>query len=317
MSDSIYLTTTARPTPQRPWLRANLERVERAAAAYRGDEFRAADRPERADFILFVDSEEPYCGDVYRSDLYKRFADRSYIHSMNDAALPVIPGIYPDLAGPLRRPELQLGGFYLRSFDNQALVATPDARAPKWLFSFVGNVATAPDVRSRIVALQHPRALLRNRSSGLRDDDLDYVETLRDSKFVICPKGHGPTSWRFYETMMAARVPVIVSDQWVPARDIDWPSFSLRVVEADLESIPSLCESREGDAEAMGRRAREEWERNCSLENAFAWIGRRLRELRDARAGRSFNARAELAQELLFHRQVTRYARWRVGKLLR
>lgn len=315
--DSIFLTTTARDTAERPWLTANLDRLVRAAAAYRGNEFRVADAPEHADFLLFVDSEEPYLGDVRRSPLFRKFADRSYVHNVNDAAIPIVPGMYPDLSGPVRRPDLQLGAFYLRSFDNQALVTPPDARRPKWLFSFVGNVNTAPDVRARVLALQHPRAFLRNRSSGLRDDDLDYVETLRESKFVLCPKGLGPTSWRFYETMMAARVPVIVSDRWVPSRDLDWPAFSLRVSESDVDSIPRLCEAHEDLAEEMGRRAREEWERHCALESAFAWVGRRLRELREARDARSFHVAREFVRELAFHGNVRKYARWRLGRGLR
>jgi hypothetical protein len=107
---------------------------------------------------------------------------------------------------PFGRTDLQLGAFYLRSFDNQLLVPPPnDAKRPTRLFSFVGNVKTAPEVRGRILALQHPDALLLNPSSGMRDNDSDYVEMLRDSHFVLCPRGLGPTSWRFYEVMMAAR----------------------------------------------------------------------------------------------------------------
>ena len=315
MADSIFLTTTARNTTARPWLTANLERLERAAAAYTGSDFTRAATPDSADFLLFVDSDEHYLGDVLRSPLFKRNHDRSYVHNVNDAASPVVPGMYPDLPGPLRRPEVQLGAFYLRCFDNQALLARDDARKPKYLYSFVGDINTAPQVRGKILALPKKDALLVNRSSGLRDDDLDYVGTLRDSKFVLCPRGRGPTSWRFYETMMAARVPVIVSDEWVPARDIDWVSCALRVAESDIDSIPALLAANESRAEEMGRRAREEWERHCSLEQAFGWVGRRLREMRGAR--KDFSPRIEFWRELAYRKQLTKYARWKSGRVLR
>jgi hypothetical protein len=172
-------------------------------------------------------------------------------------------------------------------------------------------------VRGRILALQHPDALLLNRSSGMRDDDSDYVEMLRDSYFVLCPKGLGPTSWRFYETMMAARVPVIISDGWVPARDIDWASCSLRVRESDIESIPSLCAGNVARAREMGLRARQEWESHCSLERAFGWVGRRLRELREAHNGRTLRRASDLIRDLAFRRQLLQYGRWRVGETLR
>ena len=117
--------------------------------------------------------------------------------------------------------------------------------------------------------------------------------------------------------MMAARVPVIISDGWVPPRDIDWPSCSLRVSESDIESIPSLCTANVGRAQEMGLRARQEWESHCSLEQAFGWVGRRLRELREATNGRTLHPAFDLIRDLAFRRQLLQYGRWRVGKTLR
>jgi hypothetical protein len=317
MPESIYLTTTAIDTPARPWATANLQRMVRAARAYRGRDFVLAERAGGADLVLFVDVAEHYLGDVLRSRAFRENEDRAYVYTINDAATPVLPGMYVDIAGPVRLPSFHVGAFYLRCFDNAALLPRDDNTKPKYLFSFVGNVKNSPEVRGRIVRLQHPDALLVDRSSGLRDDDVDYVQRLRESRFVICPKGLGPTSWRFYETMMASRVPVIVSDDWVPARELDWPSFSLQVRERDIESIPALCEEFSPRAEQMGRRAREEWERCCALETAFGWVGRRLRELRDARSTYAFDAKREFRRELAYRKQRLQYARWLTGRTLR
>jgi hypothetical protein len=225
--------------------------------------------------------------------------------------------MYTGVFGPVRLPDLQLGAFFLRSFDNQGLAPLyDDVKRPTLLFSFVGNANYAP-VRGRVLALQHPDALLLNRSSGVRDDDLDYVEKIRDSHFVLCPRSISPSTWRIYETMMAARVPVIIADGWVPPRDIDWPSCSLRVSESDVDSIPSLCAANVGRAREMGLRARQEWEAHCSLERAFGWVGRRLRELREARKERTLHLTSDLVCDLAFQRQLLRYGRWRVGKTLR
>jgi len=65
-AESVFVTTTAVNTPSRPWMTANYERMVRAGHAYRGVDFRLADDPEDADFILFVESTEPYLGDVCR-----------------------------------------------------------------------------------------------------------------------------------------------------------------------------------------------------------------------------------------------------------
>jgi hypothetical protein len=93
----------------------------RAGRAYRGIDFCLVDDPEDANFLLFVDSAEPYLGDVWRSQLFYRYYDRSFVYNVNDAAVPVLNGMYPDVVGPVRLPDLQLGAFYLRSFDNHLL----------------------------------------------------------------------------------------------------------------------------------------------------------------------------------------------------
>jgi hypothetical protein len=89
------------------------------------------------------------------------------------------------------------------------------------------------------------------------------------------------------------------------------------VSENDVESIPSLCAANVGRAQEMGLRARQEWESHCSLERAFGWVGRRLRELREARKGRALHPTSDLIRDLAFRYQILRYGRWRVAKTLR
>ena len=43
--------------------------------------------------------------------------------------------------------------------------------------------------------------------------------------------------------MMLGRVPVIVSDQWVPPDGPDWESFSMRVKEREVDTIPAMLEA--------------------------------------------------------------------------
>jgi len=109
---TVFVTTTAVNTSSRPWLTANYERMVRAGQAYPGIDFRLADDPEDADFILFVESSEPYLGDICRSPLFRRHQNRSYVYRANDAAVPVLPGMYPDIVGPVRLPDLQSKGFF-------------------------------------------------------------------------------------------------------------------------------------------------------------------------------------------------------------
>src|SRR5262249_40695705 len=137
---SIFVTTTAVSTPNEPWLTQDYERMVRAGHAYRGIDFRLADDPEDADFILFVRSMERYCGDIYRAPLFRRHHERSYVYNSGNGPVPVLPGMYPDVIGPVRLPDLQLGANYLRPFDSKALaLRCNDTKRPTRLFSFVGD----------------------------------------------------------------------------------------------------------------------------------------------------------------------------------
>ena len=59
-----------------------------------------------------------------------------------------------------------------------------------------------------------------------------YIGSVRDSRFVLCPRGGGPNSIRFFETLACANVPVYIGDRatkfpldWV----IDWSQMCFRI----------------------------------------------------------------------------------------
>lgn len=110
-----------------------------------------------------------------------------------------------------------------------------------------------------------------------------YLESLRDSAFVLCPRGRAPTSLRLFEVMQLGRVPVIVADRWLPPEGPDWDSFSLRVPEAELGTVPDRIEALAGRADAMGARARAAWEDWFSEEVTFHRVVETCLGLRRAR----------------------------------
>jgi len=127
--------------------------------------------------------------------------------------------------------------------------------------------------------IKHPRAFLLDRASKQADNDPEYVSILQKSKFILCPRGFSPSSWRCFETMKVGRVPVIVSDEWVPPPGLPWDKFSIRIPEAEVESIPALLESLEYRAEEMGKKARQEWFAHFSIEQSFNWLISRCLEI--------------------------------------
>lgn len=126
-------------------------------------------------------------------------------------------------------------------------------------------------VREAIARLSHPRAVIRDTGDDPANADggapefyerfhRDFAEMMRKSAFTLCPRGAGTSTFRLFETMKAGRVPVILSDAWVPPEGPAWESFSLVVAERDVMRLPQILEAREPEAATMGGLAREQWE---------------------------------------------------------
>ena len=76
------------------------------------------------------------------------------------------------------------------------------------------------------------------------------------------PRGAGTASIRSFETLAAGRVPVIISDDWVPPAGPDWDACSLRVREAEVATLPARLEAAEvlyPRLAAAARAAHEAW----------------------------------------------------------
>ncbi|WP_027190351.1 nodulation protein NodZ [Fundidesulfovibrio putealis] len=101
-----------------------------------------------------------------------------------------------------------------------------------------------------------------------------FVSALRRSWTILCPRGNGSSSIRFYETLCMGRIPVHISDAYVPpfGEDIDYSQFCLFIPESDVKQAGRMLRAwlaRRGKDElmAMCRRARQVWERHFRPEN--------------------------------------------------
>lgn len=63
-----------------------------------------------------------------------------------------------------------------------------------------------------------------------------YLENLNDSQFILCPRGAGLNSIRFFEALRMGRIPVLIADdtklplEWL----VNYDNFVVRVPEADI-----------------------------------------------------------------------------------
>lgn len=276
---SFFITTTACDTPWYPWAHSNFLRVLHAANISMGDGNSMADHPRDADIIMFVEAGYTFQSDITLSPLYRAYAEKSVVLDFQDNPFPVLPGLYVGLNQRQSEDKRFKSGFYIRVAGNRCF-KTFEAQSPcpDILFSFVGCADSCPALRGRILDLNHPRAIVQKQSSKQSDNDANYLETIYRSQFVLAPRGFGPSSWRLFETMRAGRVPVIVSDDWVPPEGIAWNNISVRIPEREVEKIPEILESLESRSEHMGIQARREWERCFSFSHGFRWIASRVSE---------------------------------------
>lgn len=231
------------------------------------------DDPAAADVILFAElyGAGPYFEAVRAHSYVKRFRDKCFLFCSNGFVIPFLPGVYTSIEKRWSSART-FSGFYLGVSENEFVTFTPPSNDLPYLFTFVGAVNNAP-VRRQLQTLAHPRSIFRDTSADYpralynlfsveegREYRRRYATIMQASKFVLCPRGLGVSSVRLFDAMRMARVPVILSDDWVEPIGPCWENFSIRVPEKDFARVPKLLEAREAEAPEMGRLARAQWE---------------------------------------------------------
>jgi hypothetical protein len=85
-----------------------------------------------------------------------------------------------------------------------------------------------------------------NWSNTVPQENLKYfIDISLRSKFVLCPRGYGPTSFRLYEAFQLNSVPVYISDihylPWVD--ELNWAEFCVIINEEDISNIDTILKS--------------------------------------------------------------------------
>ena len=219
--------------------------------------------------------------------LYTTFPDRCAVYTEVDNYLPLAPGVY---CSAHRDEQAHAGRIFSYSYvsrngryQNRYLAETsPDVRmaAPekRYLFTFQGGSTSL--LRKRLFNVKYDRAdvLIENTSRyyhwddsqpDRRDRQLAYAETVAASHFVLCPRGAGTGTIRFFEVMAAGIAPVLLSDDYELPPGPAWDGFLVRVPERDLAKLPALLEPLATSAAERGRLARAAYLEYFSVEREF------------------------------------------------
>ncbi len=188
-----------------------------------------------------------------------------------DYAVGVLPGLYASLPRAFFDPRRHRACSYPLTYNDR--IHSFDLSDAEVLVTFHGSM-THPVRRAVVAGLaHHDRCAVEIQENAwgdvLKPDGENmrraYAESLRRSKFFLCPRGKGTGSIRLFETMRAGRVPVVLSDDYVFHGEgledgPDWESFCLVVPEAEAATVHAMCERAEDRWKEMATRAREAWE---------------------------------------------------------
>ena len=228
--------------------------------------------PEAADAVLITlcDLRDPYPAvveKVKRLALRRAARDRVFVFDTSDMPAGLFPGLYASLRRRLFSRARHRTSSFLQSF-NEYIDLQPYDPRPPLLCSFQGNL-TSP-VRGRLFNLPHRRddvVIERTEPFWSRIGEETtapfkrrYAETIGNSRFVLCPRGNGTSSYRLFETMQSGRVPVIIADPWVPSDMVPWHACSLRVPERAIDRVVEICEGADPQWRDMAQEARRAWE---------------------------------------------------------
>ncbi len=252
------------------------------------------DDPARADIILLIAGNSVPWPQVLNNELVVAYFSKCYLFSWADKCIPRLPGVYASVESRWHMPFWERSGFYPKVFDHE-WIQPSDPSTARYVYSFLGTAGNS-SVRGEIMKLagaagaliedtgSHIGNLIGQPSDVYAGYQRRYAASLCDSRFILCPRGVGPSSFRIFEAMKAQRVPVIISDQWVEPVGPQWERFSLRVPENAVGTIPQLLQQHVPRFNTMAELARAEWERWFSKETALDTIVHWCGQLSDTRA---------------------------------
>jgi hypothetical protein len=126
----------------------------------------------------------------------------------------------------------------------------------KYLISFVGQTKhkmMVSDIRIKICDIfnEKPNCLVKSNSEwffqkhvyeskdNLINEDFNYKEILRNSKFSLCPSGTGPNSIRLWESLSFGAIPVLLSDDLkLPILiDVNYDEFIIFWKESNIDML--------------------------------------------------------------------------------
>lgn len=210
---------------------------------------------------------------------------RVYTVNQDDCATGLLKGAYSCL--PRRRFDRRRHVLIPYAHNPNPLISEVDPAGlapPTHLASWRGNPESCPRLRQALLRQLGPRPefLVESTASWLNHGESElrrYLEVLAAGRFALCPSGWTQITYRIYESLALARVPVLIADGLMLPDGPDWSAISLRIPERQLKRLPQLLQQHSAAAAAMGQRGRKAWLEHYSPQRLLPGIAAALLEL--------------------------------------
>jgi hypothetical protein len=294
------------------WTDARVSETEELATTDRFRVHELVNDPADADVVLFVQCHmlDWRLTKVRDHPTARAHWDKVMVYDDRARHWRSFPGVYVSTPASSFEPQMQRAWSYLRV----PAEVPAETKEPDLLFSFVGSLTHS--CRRPLFELRHPASCVervhdfmfwRSEAPNHQASRRRYGEILSRSRFVLCPRGTATSSFRLYETIAAGRVPVIISDDWVPPSGPDWDSFSLRVPEREHERIVQRIEAADPNWSAMSTAARNAYAQFFAEDVMFHRLAELLDNLRRGSQPETYHTMARralvsAARESIAHR---------------
>lgn len=146
------------------------------------------------------------------------------------------------------------------------------------MMSFIGTPTSHP-IRQRMSnRINGPGIIYRNEyhvdssfffvDNYRQDREQEFKQILEKSRFSICPRGSSPSSVRFWESLAAEAIPILISDYWV-LPEWNWDETIIRISEQEFENMN--YESLESIIKDISEEKETQMRLNCK--NAYQKFG--------------------------------------------
>lgn len=120
------------------------------------------------------------------------------------------------------------------------------------LYSFIGFVSHP--LRRTLLNMKHPAGCaIKERPSWYFEDkkhdaNNQYIKALCNSRYSLCPVGSGPSTIRFWESLVAGAIPVLISDN-IKLPAFDWENCLVRIPENKVHDVPNIVSNISAERE--------------------------------------------------------------------